>query len=580
MSTAQTVLALLQGCNTLRRLKAIHARVFVHGLQSDPSISAKLLHFCAVSVSGCLAYARTLFDRIECPQTHDWSSIIRGFAVGASPREALLYYNGMLGSSFSFADSHSFSFALKACERVGDEQKCREIHGTVIRSGYEMDVVVCTNLMRCYVGNGLVEVAQKVFEGMSVRDLVSWNSMISCYSRAGLHHEALGLYRRMRKENVGVDGFTLVGLLSCCVHVGALNMGVELHRRASREGFLGNIYVANALIDLYGKCGDLAEALFVFNGMPKRDVFTWNSMITAYGVNGCADEAVLLFRQMLREGVQPSSITFLGLLLGCSHRGLLDKGVEFFHMMSSKFNLRPEIKHYGCMVDLYGRAGKLEKALEIIGTSPFLVDPVIWRTLLGSCKIHQNVRIGEIAIKNLVQLGACNAGDCILLATIYAECNDKQGVARMRRLIKSQGIRTTPGWSWIEIGNQVHRFFVDDQSHPDRDEIYRKLEEVIYRASLAGYVDSKFQLIMPDLTCEGHLESSSKYHSEKLAITFGLAGTPDGTNIRIVKNLRICRDCHSFAKFVSQAFSREIIVRDRVRFHHFKGGVCSCKEYW
>ncbi|KAL3747699.1 hypothetical protein ACJRO7_016495 [Eucalyptus globulus] len=399
MSTAQTILALLQGCNSLRRLKAIRARVF-------------LLHFCAVSVSGCLVYARTLFDLIEClPRLELHLQRLRRRRI---PSGGPLYYNGMLGSPFSCPDGYSFSFALKACERVGDEWRCGEIHGTMIRSGYEVDVMVYTNLTRCYAGNGLAEVAQKAFEGMSERVLVSWNSMISCYSQAGLHHEALGLYRRMRKGNVDVDGFTLVGLLSCCVPVGALNTGVELHRRASREGLLGGIFMLQMLLSTcMGNVTGLLRPIITWkipsNGMSKRGVFTWNYVINAYGVNACADEAIFFFRQILREG-------------------LVDKGVEFFHMMSSTFNLKPEIKHYGCMVDLYGHAGKLEKALKIIGTSPFQVDPVIWRTLLSSCKIHQNAHIGEIATKNLVQLGACNAGDCILLVTIYAECDDKQGV--------------------------------------------------------------------------------------------------------------------------------------------------------
>ncbi|XP_041002331.1 pentatricopeptide repeat-containing protein At3g56550 [Juglans microcarpa x Juglans regia] len=580
MSKADTILKLLQGCNCIRRLHKIHALVITNGLQHHGAVSTKLLNFCAVSVSGSLAYAQLLFHCIDNPQTQAWNSIIRGFAKSPSPIQAILYYNDMVFALVARPDTFTFSFVLKACERVTGERKCREVHGTIIRCGYESDVVVCTNLLRTYALNGSIDLAQRVFDSLSERDLVSWNSMISCYSQAGFHHEALKVYDRMKNETTGLDGFTLVGLLSSCAHVGALNFGVHLHGIALEEGFVENIYVGNALIDMYAKCGSLDDALHVFNSMQKRDVFTWNSIIAGCGVHGRGDGAVSIFRQMLMAGVQPNSITFTGLLCGCSHQGLVEEGVEYFHMMSSKFNLKPGVKHYGCIVDLFGRAGKLEKALEIIETSPTPDDPVLWRILLGSCKIHKNVKIGETAMRNLMQLGESTGGDCILLSTIYAGAKDTAGVSKMRKLIKSQGMKTTPGWSWIEVGDRIHKFVVDDKSHPGYNEIYHKLREVIHQATLFGYVPEESFINVAGLITEECLETSTSYHSEKLAIAFGLAKTSKGTPLRIVKNLRVCRDCHSFTKYISRAFNREIIVRDRVRFHHFKGGLCSCKDYW
>ncbi|XP_044470086.1 pentatricopeptide repeat-containing protein At3g56550 [Mangifera indica] len=580
MSKPNTILTLLQGCNSLQRLKRIHTHVIVNGLQHHPAISNKLLNFCAVSVSGSLSYAQLLFNQIQNPQTEAWNSVIRGFAQSPSPLQAILYYNYMLLVSLSRPDTFTFSFTLKACEQVKALNKCLELHGSVIRCGFETCVVVCTGLMRCYAANGLIETAGLVFDKMSERDLVSWNCMISCYSQGGIHVEALRIYERMRNENVGLDGFTLVGLLSSCADVGAFNMGVCLHRIASEMGVLGNVFVGNALIDMYAKCGDLDCALRVFNGMKKRDVLTWNSIIVGYGVNGRGDAAIAFFREMLMAGFQPNSVTFLGLLCGCSHQGLVEEGVEFFHMMISKFNLKPGIKHYGCLVDLYGRAGMLEKALEVISSSCFNNDPVLWRTLLGSCRIHKNVKMGEIAMRNLVQLRASSAGDYVLLATVYAASKDTEGVASMRKLIKSQGIKTAPGWSWIEVGDKVHRFVVDDKSHPDKEMIYLKLKEVIHRARSAGYVEEESPFALSGPSSEDCLETPSAFHSERLAIAFGLASTLEGTDLRIVKNLRVCRDCHSFTKFVSKAFKRRIIVRDRVRYHHFRYGLCSCGDYW
>ncbi|CAI0397927.1 unnamed protein product [Linum tenue] len=413
---------------------------------------------------------------------------------------------------------------------------------------------------------------------MPERDLVAWNAMISCYSQAGHHEEAMGMYEKMRNENVGLDGFSIVGLLSSCAHVGALGLGVQLHRIACDKRLVRNVFVGNALIDMFAKCGSLDDALSVFREMRKRDVFTWNSMIHEFGVHGLGNDAISFFEQMLLAGIRPNSITFLGLLCGCSHQGLVQEGIDYFHQMSSKFNLTPGIKHYGCLVDLYGRAGRLDKALEMIETVPSRDDPVVWRILLGSSKIHKNVATGEKAMMNLMRLGALTAGDCVLLSTIYAGANYPSGFAKMRKLIKTLGVKTTPGWSWIEISNQVHKFVVDDKLHPDSMQVYEKLEEVTKRAASAGYVKEEAVILnlLGSWSEGGYSETPSSCHSEKLAIAYGLAKTPEGTSLRIVKNLRVCKDCHSFTKFVSKAFNRSIVVRDRVRFHHFKNGVCSC----
>ncbi|KAJ8755297.1 hypothetical protein K2173_019095 [Erythroxylum novogranatense] len=573
------ILNLLQGCNNLKRLQKIHANVVVNGLQHHSSISDKLIYFCAVSVAGSLSYAELLFRHVQTPQTQTWNSMIRGFSQSSVPFQTLGFYNRMLCFSLSKPDTFTFSFVLKACKKVKALTKCEEVHGCVIRSGYENDVVVGTGLVKCYAGNECVESARRVFDDMVDRDLIVWNAMISCYCQLGCHNEALEIYDKLRNENKDLDGYTLVGLLSSCAHLGALSMGVRLHRIACEKGLDREMYVGNALIDMYAKCGNLDGALSVFNGMG-RDVFTWNSMITGFGVHGFGDEATCLFEQMIRAGVTPTSVTFLGLLCGCSHQGLVEQGVKYFDQMRSKFNIEPGIKHYGCMVDLYGRAGKLGNALQMISRCPFQDDPILWRILLGSCKIHKNVAVGEIAMSHLVQLGALNAGDSVLLATIYAGQQDSQGFARMRKLIKHHGIMTTPGWSWIEVFEQIHKFAADDITHPDMNVTYEKLKEVTHRAISLGYVKEESLFTMPGSCSEDFVWTSSTCHSEKLAIAFGLAKTPEGTTLRIVKNLRICTDCHVFIKYVSGAFNREIIVRDRIRFHHFKGGFCSCRDYW
>ncbi|XP_068658451.1 pentatricopeptide repeat-containing protein At3g56550-like [Aristolochia californica] len=572
----------LQGCNSMQKLKKIHAQIFVSGCHSDPSIIKKLLNFCAVSVSGNLSYARVLFGQIENPSISAWNSIVRGSSQSPFPLEAILFYNRMIQDGHCCPDKYTFSFLLEACTTAKVDRKCREAHGSIIRHGYLFSVSVYTNLVRSYGGSGSVETAKKLFDEMLEKDLVAWNSMISCYSQAGLHTEAMELYDQMRTSSVEPDEFTVVSLVSCCAHLGALSFGVEMHKFAEENGFTVNVFVGNALIDMYAKCGSLERACQVFSRMKRKDLSTWNSIIVGLGVHGCGDEAIWFFRQMLGEGVGPNSITFIGLLSGCSHQGLVTEGVKYFHRMRSEFCFNPGIKHLGCMVDLFGRAGKFEDALQFIENSDASDDPVLWRILLNACRIYKNVAMGEVAMGNLIRANCQNAGDCVLMSGIYADTGDRQGVSRMRKMIKYQGIKTTPGWSRIDIASVVHKFIVDDKSHKDIKEIHSMLKDVIQKARLAGYVEEKSLAIgvQPTEECsEEWMGNSNHSHSEKLAIAFGLARTPPGTTLRIVKNLRVCRDCHSLTKFISKAFDGEIVVRDRIRFHHFKDGMCSCRDF-
>lgn len=427
--------------------------------------------------------------------------------------------------------------------------------------------------------------ARKVFDEMPDRDIISWNSMITCYCRAEMHEEALKVYEQMRIVGFGLDEFTAVGLLSSCAHLGALELGVWVHSFAEKNGFFDrNVFVGNALVDMYAKCGNLDKARILFDKMKKRDTFTFNSLLFGLGIHGRGKEAILFFGRMIMAGVQINSVSFLGLLMGCSHQGLVDEGLEYFHAMSSKFALKPDAKHYGCVVDMMGRSGRLEKAVEFIRDSSFVSDPVLWRALLSACKIHKNAEIAEVALRNLIEMSAHNAGDCSLLAGIYASKGNSVGVSRMRKMVKEQGMKTTPGWSCIEVKGEVRKFVVDDISHLDIEEIHKKLMEMIDRVIALGYPAETFKFILPekspDKMYKECMEHGGSFHSEILAIAFGLSRTPEGTQLRIVKNLRVCMDCHLLTKHVSRAFGREIIVRDRVRFHHFKDGSCSCNDYW
>ncbi|CAN0870787.1 Pentatricopeptide repeat-containing protein At3g47530 [Linum grandiflorum] len=285
-------------------------------------------------------------------------------------------------------------------------------------------------------------------------------------------------------------------------------------------------------------------------------------------MNGHGREAIDAFGEMQKTGIQPDDQTFTGLLSACSHCGLLDEGMEFFNRMSKEFGMQPNIHHYGCMVDLMGRVGKLDQAYELIMSMKLVKpDSGIWRTLLAACRIHRHVTLGERVVEHLVELKAQEAGDYMLLLNMYSSVGEWDKFAETRKFMQDRGIQTTPGCSSIILKGEVHEFVADDVSHPRNKAIYETLDEINEQLKIAGYVAEMTSEVL-------------SYHSEKLALAFGILATPPGTTIRIAKNLRTCVDCHNFAKAVSWVYNREVVIRDRNRFHHFHEGRCSCNDFW
>ncbi|CAN1296482.1 Pentatricopeptide repeat-containing protein At3g47530 [Linum perenne] len=295
-------------------------------------------------------------------------------------------------------------------------------------------------------------------------------------------------------------------------------------------------------------------------------------MISGLAMNGHGREAIDAFGEMKKAGIQPDDQTFTGLLSACSHCGLLNEGMTFFDRMSKEFGMQPNIHHYGCMVDLMGRVGKLDQAYELImSMKEVKPDPAIWRTLLAACRIHRHVMLGERVVEHLVELKAQEAGDYVLLLNMYSSVGDWDKVSQTRKFMQERGIQTSPGCSSIILKGELHEFVADDVSHPRKKEINEQLK-------IAGYVTE----ITSELHSTGEEEKGYvlSYHSEKLAMAFGILATPPGTTIRIAKNLRTCVDCHNFAKAVSWVYNREVVIRDRNRFHHFREGRCSCNDFW
>ncbi|KAL4653449.1 hypothetical protein ACB092_01G304200 [Castanea dentata] len=537
----------------------------------------KHLIFTIVSLLAPMSYAQHIFGQIQGPNIFTWNTMIRGYAESENPWPAIELYRQMHASSIE-PDTHTYPFILKAVAKLTAVREGEKIHSISIRNGYESLVFVQNSLVHMYAACGHADSAHKMFDLMIDRDLVAWNSVINGFALNGMPSEALTLFREMGLEGVQPDGFTMVSLLSACAELGALALGRRAHVYILKIGLSVNLHVNNALLDLYAKCGSIREAHKVFNEMEDKNVVSWTSLIVGLAVNGFGKEALELFKELEREQLVPSEITFVGVLYACSHCGMVDAGFKYFKRMKNEYGIVPRIEHYGCMVDLLGRSGKVKEAYEYIQNMPLQPNAVVWRTLLGACTIHGNLALGEVARAQLLQLEPGHSGDYVLLSNLYAAERHWSDVQKVRRIMLTEGVRKTPGYSLVELGNRVYEFTMGDSSHPQSKDIYAMLAEITKLLKLEGYMPHTTN-VLADIE-EEEKENALSYHSEKIAIAFMLINTAPGTPIRVVKNLRACADCHLAIKLISKVFKREIVVRDRSRFHHFKDGSCSCRDYW
>ncbi|XP_068655201.1 pentatricopeptide repeat-containing protein At3g62890-like [Aristolochia californica] len=476
-------------------------------------------------------------------------------------------------------DCATFPSVIKSVARLSCPKLGRSIHGCIIRMGFNADVFVNTALVSMYSTSRFLEDAHQLFDEMPDRNSVTWNAMITGYTHNRKFREALELFQDMQILAVEPTEVTMVSALSACAHLGALSQGKWIQNYINHNNIRLNVFVGTALIDMYAKCGCIYESEKVFQSMRMKNVYTWNALILGFAMNGQGEVALDIFSYMIKENMSPDSVTFLAVLCACCHQGLVGEGKKFFHNMEKEWGLQPNLEHYGCMVDLLGRAGFLDEALHLITNMPMKTDAVIWRALLVACRIHGNSNLSEVAIRNLLELEPYNGENYVLLSNLYSRDHRWSKVGEVRDIMNSKGIQKVPGCSSIEIDHKVYEFVVASRSEEDGfKEIYNMLDNINRVLKLSGYI-ADTDMVSYDIE-EEEKESSLIYHSEKLALAFGLLRTSSGSEIRIVKNLRVCRDCHSFFKIVSRVYRRIVIVRDRNRFHHFGGGVCSCKDYW
>eukprot|EP01018_Ginkgo_biloba_P031727 Gb_14403 [translate_table: standard] len=596
--TFASLLPALADLADLKHGKELHGDIIRSGFQSDVFVGSALINM--YINCGDMENAYHVFNEMPERNVVSWTTMIAGYAQSGLVEEALKLFQQMPERNVA-----SWNVMIAGYAQNGHIDKARKffqemperdvVSWTSMIAGYahdghveealklfqkmpERDKVAWNTMIAGYARNGYVDEAKKLFWEMPEQDVVSWNAVLAGYVQNGHFDEALKLFQQMRLTDMKPHSDTFATVLPACANLAALEYGKVVHVDIIRSGFELNIFVGNALVDMYAKCGSIEDGLNVFNKMPRRDVVSWTAMIVGYAMHGYGKEALQLFEQMQYSGTIPDHVTFVGVLSACCHTGLVDDGWQYFDCMSQSYHITPIIEHYCCMVDLLGRAGHLDEAQDFINNMPIKPDAAVWGSLLAACRVHTNIEIGEHAAECLFELHPKSVAPYVLLSNIYAAAGRWDDIEKVRKMMKDRRVKKNPACSWIEVNRQVSAFVCGDRSHPQTHKIYAKLERLSGQMKAAGYVpDTRF--VLNDVE-EEQKEHILYHHSEKLAIAFGLINTTPRATIRIIKNLRMCGDCHSATKFISKIVAREFVVRDANRFHHFEDGRCSCGDYW
>ncbi|KAF6143790.1 hypothetical protein GIB67_016711 [Kingdonia uniflora] len=620
---AVSLVNILPACASVARLmqgKQVHAFAFRSGLLDDVFLGNAVMDVYAKC--GLISEAKAVFELMEDKDLVSWNVMVTGYSQSGSFREALVLIEKMRerriqlnvvtwsaviagyaqrGLGFEALDvfremqlvgsapnAVTLASLLSGCAAVRALIHGKETHGYAIKCILKQDYgdigndhMVNNALIDMYAKCRSANYTRAIFELLTLRErnVVTWTVMIGGHAQYGDANSALELFSEMLRGANTPNGFTISCSLMACARLGGLRSGKEIHAFVIRNRYESvMLFVANCLIDMYSKCGDVDAARNVFDGMLQKNDISWTSLMTGYGIHGRGEKAIQVFDTMQEAGFALDGVTFVVVLYACSHCGMIDLGIKYFNSMETKYGVVKGVEHFACMVDLLGRAGWLDRAMELINGMPMEPTPVVWVALLSACRVHGNVELGEYAAEKLLQLEYENDGSYTLLSNMYAKAGRWKDVARTRSLMKKSGIRKKPGCSWVQGRKGTAHFFVGDRSHPQSQQMYELLADLIRRIKIIGYKpETRFALHDVD---EEEKRDLLFEHSEKLALAYGILISVPGEPIRITKNLRVCGDCHSAITFISKIVDHEIILRDSSRFHHFKNGSCSCKGYW
>ncbi|KAL4029247.1 hypothetical protein IC575_012474 [Cucumis melo] len=462
----------------------IHCEVIKGGFEGNQFVATTLID--VYSAGRAIGSAYKVFVGMLERNIVAWTSMISGYILcngvalarrlfDLAPERDVVLWNIMVSGYIQIGD-------MKAARKLFDTMPYR-------------DTMSWNTMLNGYANNGDVEACEQLFEEMPERNVFSWNGLIGGYAHNGRFFEVLRCFKRMLIDGLVVpNDATLVTVLSACARLGALDLGKWVHVYAATIGFKGSIYVGNALIDMYSKCGVIENAMEVFESMDLKDLITWNSMICGLATHGCGADALTLFHQMKINGEKPDGITFIGVLCSCTHLGLVEEGTSYFNSMVNEYSIKPQIEHYGCMVDLFGRAGLLDRAIDFVKRMPMEADAVIWAALLGACRIYKNLDLAELALQKLILLEPKNTANYVLLSNIYGDLGRWKDVARLKILIRDTGSKKLPGCSLIEVNDSVVEFYSLDERHSQSQEIYGVLNGLMKLLRSFGYEPNIMEL--------------------------------------------------------------------------------------
>ncbi|XP_021291110.1 pentatricopeptide repeat-containing protein At1g53600, mitochondrial isoform X2 [Herrania umbratica] len=545
--------------------------------------------------SGRLVEARKLFDKMVERNVVTWTTMINGYMKMGNLIDGFGLFSSMRKESGVLVNSTTLSIMVEACGNFNRYREGIQMQGLVLRFGFEFDVFLGNSIITMYCRFGCIYAANLVFNMMRKKDLVSWNSLIMGYVQENEIEEAYDLFEKMpkrdvvswttmimgfsskgqtdksvelfrimpEKDNVAwtavISGFvsnemyeeafcwftemlqksvkpnslTLSSLLSASANLAILTQGQQIHGQAIKMYLEFDLSIQNSLVSMYSKCGNVSDACQVFMSIKEPNIISFNSMITGFAQNGFSEEALKLFRKMQSEGPEPNQITFLAVLSACTHVGLVEVGWEYFKSMKSLYNMEPTPDHYACMVDLLGRAGLFDEAVDLIYSMPFEPHTGVWGALLGASRTHLRVDLAKLAAQQLKKLDPDNATSYVVLSNLYSILGKKKDGDQVRMDKKSKGIKKSPGCSWVIVKDKVHLFLAGDQSHKDSEEIrvtlwtiVKEMEELELTCNLQVTQYVKEVLFQPLKYVEQFVIQINHCHDNKLYLCYHYQSHP------------------------------------------------------
>ncbi|KAJ4733152.1 Pentatricopeptide repeat superfamily protein [Rhynchospora pubera] len=581
----------------------IHAQLLKLGMGSDEILTSLLVVMYTLTAE--IDDARQLFDRSPTRDVTIWNKLISGYCENNRFDESCKLFKDMIRENV-MPDSATCISVVLACKKLKDLELGVQVHLHAEGKGMLPDLILENALIDMYTECGAIGAACKLFDGMTERNLASWSllvvglvksgqidharqlfdqmpdrdalcycTMIGAYVERRCFKEALEIFQAVQTGDLELGELTVVNVLTACAELGALETGEWVRCFLDRNNINVSNSIGNALIDMYVKCGTVGNAMWIFDKMHDRDKQTWNTIIVGLANNNHGENALDMFVKMLKSGERPDEVTFCSIFTACANAGMIDKGRELYISMIDSYGMMPNVNHYCCMVDLLCRAGRLKQAFETILNMPMRPNADTWGTFLDACKTFGSIEMGEFAAKNLMELNPDDITAYVLLSNLYAKCNRWEDQRRIREIVQKKGINKEPGCSFIEVKRVVHEFESGGGTHPLIEEIHSKLREINGKLKVFGYNSDGSEVFSEVFSVKKIF-----WHSEKVALAFGLLSSGPHATIRIVKNFRTCSDCHKAIKLLSKLYSREIVLRERNRVHHFRDGSCSCRDYW